>query len=403
MHVNYSASYADFKTVCEKYSMADTNTAPTITIGPRVRKSPYFEATLRYGARSFTVYNHTYMPTGYSSLVDEYWSLVNDVTLWDVSCQRQIEINGPDAFRFIQWLTPRDLSNCTTGQCLYVLIIDEHGGIINDAVLLVLGPQQFWLSPGDGDVLLWATGVAINSGMDVRVFEPDVSPLQLQGPKSPQVAQALFGDWILELRYYRAQETTLDGIPLVISRTGWSGELGFELYLRDSQHGEALWEKVMAAGLAFKIAPIAPNLIRSIEGALLSHGSDITLADNPYTLGLDRLVSLDKAGGFIGQQALRQINADGVKCRLVGIELKGPPLSESNAEPWPISVDGEPVGRVTRCVYSPRLDRNIGFANVLVGQADTGSRLLVITPMGEVEAGVVDTPWIPAEKSYTPG
>ena len=169
--------------------------SPLISFGPRVHKSPFFDATLRYGAKSFTVYNHTYMPTCYSSPVDEYWSLVNDVTLWDVTCQRQIEITGPDAFRFIQMLTPRDMSKCEVGQCQYMVLTNQDGGIVNDAILLRVREDQFWLSPGDGDVLMWASGVAVNSGMDVKVFEPDVSPLQLQGPKSPYVARDLFGDW----------------------------------------------------------------------------------------------------------------------------------------------------------------------------------------------------------------
>ena len=186
--------------------MAANKVAPSIAIGPRVRKSPFYDATLRCGAKAFTVYNHMYMPTLYTSPVEEYWSLVGGVTLWDVSCQRQIEITGPDALRFIQLLTPRNLARCKAGQCLYVLITDEDGGIINDAVLLVLGPRHFWLSPGDGGILLWALGVAVNSQMDVTIVEPDISPLQLQGPKSPQVAQTLFGDWILDLKYYRLRE-----------------------------------------------------------------------------------------------------------------------------------------------------------------------------------------------------
>ncbi len=378
--------------------MTANKISPSIAIGPRVRKSPYFDATMRYGAKAFTVYNHMFMPTMYTSPVEEYWSLVNGVTLWDVSCQRQIEITGPDAFRFVQLLTPRDLSNCTAGQCLYVLITDEDGGIINDAVLLVLGPQHFWLSPGDGDILLWTLGVAVNSRMDVTIVEPDVSPLQLQGPKSPQVAQTLFGDGILDLKYYWLQETELDGIPLVISRTGWSGELGYELYLRDSQHGEALWEKVMSAGADHEIKPIAPNLIRSVEGALLSHGSDITLEDNPYTLDLGRLVDLDKKGGFIGKEALSRIKAEGVKRRLVGVELQCAPLAESNHEPWPVSCGVEVIGRITRCVYSPRLERNIGFANVPVEQSKPGTSLMVDSPQGDLEATVVSVPWMPAQK-----
>ena len=382
--------------------MTSNAAAPSIAIGPRVRKSPFFDATLRYGARAFTVYNHMFMPTCYTSPVEEYWSLVNGVTLWDVSCQRQIEITGPDALRFTQLLTPRDLSNCKTGQCLYVLMTDEDGGIVNDAVLLVLGPQHFWLSPGDGDILLWTLGVAVNSGMDVSIVEPDVSPLQLQGPKSPRVAQALFGDSILDLKYYWLRETELDGIPLVISRTGWSGELGYELYLRDARLGESLWEKVMSAGEPYDIKPIAPNLIRSVEGALLSHGSDITLEDDPYTLDLGRLVNLDKEGGFIGQQALKRIHAAGPKRRLVGVELQCAPLSELNHEPWPVTCKGETVGRVSRCVHSPRLNRNIGFANVPARYSDPGQRLDVSTPGGVAEAIVVPLPWFPPEKKIPP-
>jgi len=378
--------------------MTANNNALSITIGPRVRKSPYYDATLRYGAKSFTIYNHMYMPTMYSSPVEEYWSLVEGVTLWDVAGQRQIEITGPDALQFVQLLTPRDLSNCKTGQCLYVLLTDEDGGIINDAVLLVLGPQQFWLSPGDGGILLWALGAAVNSGLDVTVVEPDVSPLQLQGPKSPQVAQALLGEWVLDLEYYWARETELDGIPLVVSRTGWSGELGYELYLRDRRFGDALWDKIMAAGRAFGIKPIAPNQIRSIEGALLSHGSDITLEDNPFVLGLERLVSLDKEDGFIGQKALQKIKAEGVKRRLVGVELQCAPLPASNEEPWPVSVNGDVVGRISRCAHSPRLEKNIGFANVPVEYAEPGTRLMIAIPGGDAEAIVVNAPWMQAHK-----
>jgi glycine cleavage system aminomethyltransferase T len=389
--------------IFQDLAMTANKIAPSIAIGPRVRKSPYFDATLRCGARAFTIYNHMYMPTMYTSPVEEYWNLVDGVTLWDVSCQRQIEITGPDALRFVQLLTPRNLSKCKAGQCLYILITDQEGGIINDAVLLVLGLQHFWLSPGDGDILLWALGVAVNSQMDVTIAEPDVSPLQLQGPKSPQVARALFGNRILDLKYYWLQETELDGIPLVVSRTGWSGELGYELYLRDSRQGDLLWERVMSAGESHGIRPIAPNMIRSVEGALLSHGSDITLEDNPYVLGLGRLVDLDKEGGFIGRRALARVKAEGVRRRLVGIELQCAPLSKFNEEPWPVSLGGKVIGRVTRCVHSPRLNRNIGFANVPFEQSEPGTSLIVLTPGGDEKAIVVAAPWFPAQKKIPAG
>ena len=377
--------------------------APLISIGPRVRRSPYFEGTRRYGAKAFTIYNHMYMPTSYTDPITEYWNLVNDVTLWDVACQRQIEISGPDAFQFMQLLTPRDISKCQVGQCQYMLITDEEGSIVNDAVMLRLQPQQFWLSPGDGDVLLWALGVAVNSGMDVNIVEPDASPLQLQGPKSPHVARALFGDWSLDLKYYWLEETTLDGIPLIVSRTGWSGELGYELYLRDGSYGEQLWERVMEAGKSYGIAAIAPSTIRSIEGSLLSYLSDITRSDNPFVLGFDRLVDLDRPDDFIGKKALEKIKAEGVKRRLVGIEMPGEALKKSNAKFWPVS-DGEvEIGHVTRCVNSPRLEKNIGFANVPVEHAAIGSEFVLITPSGERQATVCEAPWFPAQKTIPEG
>ena len=357
--------------------MSTETEQPLIAIGPRIRKSPYFDATRRYGAKAFTIYNHMFMPTSYTDPVTEYWSLVNDVTVWDVACQRQVEISGPDAFRFVQILTPRDLSKCQVGQCQYLVITDADGGIINDAVLLRIEENRFWLSPGDGDVRLWAMGVAVNSGMDIKVVEPDVSPLQIQGPKSPHVARQLFGDSILDLKYYWLTERELDGIPLVISRTGWSGELGYELYLRDSKLGDQLWERVMEAGKPYDIAPTPPSTIRSIEGGLLSNFSDISLADNPFMLGIDWLVNLDRPDDFIGRKALEKIKTDGLERLLVGVELQGDPLDAANTEFWEVSLGEQTIGHVTRCVFSPRLKKNIGFANVPVEHADIGTELTV--------------------------
>jgi len=383
-------------------STSVNNNAPLISFGPRVHKSPYFDATLRYGAKAFTVYNHVFMPTVYSSPVEEYWSLVNDVTLWDVTCQRQIEITGPDAFRFVQFLTPRDMSNCQVGQCKYMVLTNRDGGIVNDAILLRVAENQFWLSPGDGDVLMWASGAAVNSGMDVRVFEPDVSPLQLQGPKSPQVARALFGDWVLQLKYYRLKDTSIDGIPLVVSRTGWSGELGYEIYLRDSQYGDQLWERIMEAGKPYGIAPAAPNTIRSIEGGLLSYVSDITLNDNPFVIGMDKFVNLDQPDDFIGKEALTKIKAEGVKRRLVGFEMPGEPLVGSNEHFWTVLNDGEKIGHVSRCVFSPRLEKNIGWANVVIEQSNVGTQIDIETTDGVRPAVVCEAPWFPPQMKIPP-
>jgi aminomethyltransferase len=372
--------------------MSSAPKSPKISIGPRVRKSPFFDATIRYGAEAFTVYNHTYMPTSYGDNVRDYWSLVTDVTLWDVTCQRQIRITGPDAYKLIEFLTPRDMSGCEVGQGQYILLTDESGGIVNDAVMLRIKEEEYWISPGDGDVIWWIKGVVVNSGFDVEVDDPNYSPLQLQGPKAPHVAYELFGDWALDLKYYRLREAELDGIPVVVSRTGWSGEYCYEIYLLDGQYGDKLWDHIMQVGKQYKIAPICPSTIRSIEGGLLSYCSDITNDDNPWTIGMGHFVHFDRAGDFVGQESLRKIAEDGNKRLLVGIEIDGDPIPGNDAF-WALQRDGDKVGHVTRCVFSPRLEYNIGWANVPVEMSEIGNSFTLVTPDGERTATVCETPW----------
>ncbi|MAR59826.1 MAG: glycine cleavage system protein T [Porticoccaceae bacterium] len=376
------------------------NTQPAaISFGARVRKSPFFDSTRNDGAKAFSVYNHMYMPTAYADGTDEYNSLVNDVTMWDVSVERQIEINGPDAYKLVRMITPRNLEKCEIGHCLYIVLTDHTGGIINDAVLLRLKPDQFWISPGDGDVLLWIQGVAINSGLDVNVFEPDVSPLQIGGPKAPALINKLFDGQHDDLRFYRARETSLNGIPLVIGRTGWSGEISYELYLRDGKLGNKLWSIVKKAGQEFNIAPAAPNCIRSIEGGLLSYVSDITREDCPYTIGLGRLVDVDQDIDFIGKEALKKIKESGPSRQLVGIEIEDDPITVPPENPWPVlNGKGMIVGHVSRCIYSPRLGKNIGFANVPTTISSLGTTIKIAAPDRNLNAKVSKFPWIPAER-----
>jgi glycine cleavage system aminomethyltransferase T len=205
--------------------------------GTQIRKSPYFDATVRWGAKQFSVYNHMYIPRDFGDPEQNFWNLVNDAILCDVAVERQVEVTGPDAARFMQMLTCRDLSTMSIGQCKYILITNQAGGLLNDPVLLRLGENHFWISLADSDILLWAQGVAVHSGMDVALQEPDVSPLQIQGPKSGEIMKALFGQGIGDLKYYWLRELELDGIPLVVSRTGWSTELGYEIYLQDGSRG----------------------------------------------------------------------------------------------------------------------------------------------------------------------
>ncbi|MEL7543223.1 MAG: glycine cleavage T C-terminal barrel domain-containing protein [Pseudomonadota bacterium] len=367
--------------------------------GTQIRKSPYFDATVRWGATGFSVYNHMYIPRDFGDPEQNFWNLVNDAILCDVAVERQVEITGPDAARFMQLLTPRDLSKMAVGQCKYILITNAEGGIINDPVLLRLAENHFWISLADSDVLLWAQGVAVNAGLDVTIDEPDVSPLQLQGPKSGEIAKALFGDAIGDLRYYWLRELELDGIPLVVSRTGWSSELGYEIYLRDGSRGDDLWEKIMAAGAPFGLKPGHTSSIRRIEGAMLSYHADADIHTNPFELGLDRLIALDSGLEFIGKDALKRIRDEGPKRRQVGLIIQCDPLDGPNTRFWPISRDGAIIGKVTSAVYSPRLEQNIALALVQTEAAVMGATVEVTSHNGPVTATIVERPFFDPKKT----
>lgn len=369
------------------------------SFGTQVRKSPYSDAALRWGAKGFSVYNHMYIPRDFGDPRQNFWHLVNDAILCDVSVERQVQIKGPDAAKFTQFLCCRDLSKCQVGQCKYVLITDQDGGIINDPILLKLAEDHFWLSIADSDVLLWARGVAVNSGMDVDISEPDVSPLQLQGPKSRDVLRAAFGDAPAELKYYRFMEFDWDGVPLIISRTGWSSELGYEIFLRDGTQGEKLWEHLMAVGGPLGLKPGHTSSIRRIEAGMLSYHADMTLANNPYEMGMGRLVDLDMEADFISKAALTLIKERGVSQQLVGLEIDGAPFVGSNDFFWPVLKEGVKVGTVTSAIYSPRLQKNIALAMISIDHTASG-RALQVDKLSETRAcTVVPIPFYDPKKS----
>jgi glycine cleavage system aminomethyltransferase T len=361
--------------------------------GARLKRSPYFAATQRAGCRGYTVYNHMLLPIRYDEFEAEYRRLLADVTLWDVSVERNVEIAGRDGYRFAELLTPRELSRCAVGEGRYVLITDEAGGIINDPVLLRIEENRFWLACADSDVLLWAKGVARGSGLQVELRELDVAPLQVQGPKSRELIRDLFGDATLSLKYYQFINTRLEGIPVIVTRTGWTGELGYELYLLDPARGVDLWNRVMEAGGRYNIAPTGPSDIRRIEAGIFNYGIDMTLDNNPYELGLERLVNLDKAADFIGREALRKIAQEGVKKKLVGLEIGGTKM-DMNFTRYPIRGGGF----VTSCVYSPRLKKNIGYGWLSVERAKEGARLEIDSPDAVRPAVVVPLPFIDPKK-----
>ena len=369
--------------------------------GTQIRKSPYFDATVKWGAKAFSVYNHMYIPRDFGDPEQNFWNLVNEAILCDVAVERQVEITGPDASEFVQLLTPRDLSNMAVGQCKYVLITNAQGGIINDPILLRLEEQKYWISLADSDVLLWAQGVAVNSGLDVTIHEPDASPLQLQGPRSGDIMKALFGDDIADLKYYWIRHLTLDGMDLIVSRTGWSSELGYEIYLQDGTKGTLLWDKIMAAGAPFGLKPGHTSSIRRIEGGMLSYHADMDLGTNPFELGLDRLVGLDVAHDFIGKAALQKIKDQGISRKQVGVIIDCSPLKGPNTIFWPIHHEQSIIGKVTSAVYSPRLEKNIALAMVDIAHSAIGTPITIATKEGEVNAVICETPFYDPKKTIT--
>ena len=366
--------------------------------GTQIRKSPYFDSTVKWGATGFSVYNHMYIPRDFGNPEKNFWNLIEKSILCDVSVERQVEITGPDAYKFIQLLTPRDLSNLAVGQCKYVIITNNEGGILNDPVLLRLAENHFWLSLADSDILLWAQGVAINSKLNVKITEPDVSPLQLQGPTSGKIMVKLFGESVKNLKYYWLKEYNLDGIPLILSRTGWSSELGYEIYLRDGSRGNELYEKIMEAGKEHGLKPGHTSSIRRIEGGMLSYHADADINTNPFELGLDRLVSLDSEIDFVGKEALKKIKKDGIKRKQVGLVLDCKPLKGPNTTFWKIYKDDEKIGKVTSAVYSPRLKKNIALAMIAIEHSEIGGKFKVDTNDNKINCTVVEKPFYDPKK-----
>jgi len=329
-----------------------------IAIGCNVRKSPFFDATVKDGVSCFSVYNHMYAPSHFGDPEREYRALIEDVVIWDVACERQVELSGPDAEALTRYLTTRDISGTATGQGRYVPICDHDGTLINDPVLQKLADDCFWLSIADSDILFWARAIAAERSMDVRVSEPDASPLGVQGPRAEDVVADLFGEWVRELKYFWFRETDLEGIPILLARSGWSKQGGFELYLRDASRGTELYDRVKAAGVPYGIIAGAPNDVERVESGLVSYGADARYGANPFELGLGAFVDLDRADDFVGKAALTRLVNAGIKRRRVGFVIGGERID--GISDWhDVSLGGEVVGTITEAVYSPRLERNI--------------------------------------------
>ena len=367
--------------------------------GTQIRKGPFFDATVRWGAKGFSVYNHMYIPRDFGDPEQNFWNLINEAILCDVAVERQVQIKGPDASKFVQMMSPRDLSSMQVGQCKYVILTNQFGGILNDPVLLKVSDDCYWFSLADSDILLWAQGLAVNNLYDVEITEPDVSPIQLQGPKSKEIMTKIFGKEILDIKYYWFKRFNINGIDLIISRTGWSSEFGYEIFLLNFEDGDALYEILMQSGKELGLHPGHTSTIRRIEGAMLSYHSDMDINTNPFELGLDKFIDLDKGFDFIGKDNLLKIKKDGITRKQVGLIIHNNPMDGPNTRHWDIKKDDTYIGKVTSAVYSPRLKLNIGLALVDINYSNIGSRFAVYIDNRPVEAEVVEKPFYDPKKS----
>ena len=363
--------------------------AVKLTVSRRQRGTPYTPRIEELGVSTYSIVNRTILPKGFRKTVDEdYWHLREHVQLWDVSCQRQIELKGKDAARLAQLMTPRDLRKAKVGQCFYAPLIDGNGGMINDPIIQKLADDHFWLSIADSDVELWAKGLAQGYGLDVAICEADVWPLAVQGPKSDDLMAKVLGEDIRSIRFFRFKWLKFQGHPLLVARSGYSKQGGFEIYLDDWSLGLPLWDALWDAGLEFNVSPGSPNLIERVEGGLLSLGNEMTRENNPLECGMAQYCTLDGSLDFVGKDALLKIAEEGPKQMIRGVLFGGdrcPPA----AQPWPVKIDGQQIGHVTTCIWSPRFEQNVSLGMIQKGFWDAGTEVTVESSDGEIRPGVV--------------
>ena len=382
-------------------------TTTTLYFGPWYRRSPFFDGTQRAGCKAYDIYNKMYLPAEYDDPAVEYRALQEGVTLWDVGVERTVQISGPDADRLVDLLTCRDLTRCAVKQCKYMLVTAPHGGIVNDPVLVHPEENVWWMQLADSDAGLYALGVLASSGLDAQVTLPDVHPVQVQGPKAVKTLQRLVGDQILDLKYYWCGSYEIQGIPVVISRTGWTAIPGFEVNLLDFGRGDELWDAILAAGEEFNIRAIAPCEARRIEAGIFNYGSDIRVEDTPlHVTGLEKYVEWDQEAEFLGRGRLEEIR-DGhlLDRKLVGIEIGGDPMTDEGAlyDFWTLFKGSAALGRITAGAWSPRLEKNIGYAWVPIRWEEPGSTFDAETPRGRVSVTVVPLPFVDPSKDIPKG
>lgn len=331
----------------------------------RLRRTPFTSSVEKYGVKGFSVVNHALLPKAFSrSIEEDYWHLRSAVQIWDVGVQRQVEIMGPDASKFVQYMTPRSLEKMKVGNCYYIPLIDENGGMVNDPVLLKHSETHYWLSIADSDVLLWAKGLAVGLKFNVSIKEPDVWPLAIQGPLAKDLLSEVFGDFINDIKFFKFSKIQFEGSTQIIARSGYSKQDGFEIYLQGFDLGERLWELLWEKGEKYNIAPGCPNLIDRIEAGLLSYGNEITLDTSPLEVGMEGFCNSDFSHDFVGKPALRELQEKGVIKKIKGIIFDVPPCPPCT-QPWTLFNENKmKIGQITSAVFSPRIRKNIGLGLV---------------------------------------
>ncbi|SEW11853.1 dimethylsulfoniopropionate demethylase [Cognatiyoonia koreensis] len=358
----------------------------------RIRRTPFSAGVEAAGAKGYTVYNHMLLPTVFDSVVEDYHHLKKAVQIWDVSCERQIELRGPDAGRLMQMLTPRDLRGMLPGQCYYVPIVDETGGMLNDPVALKLSEDRWWISIADSDLLFWVKGLAYGYRLDVLVDEPDVSPLGVQGPLADDLMVRVFGDAVRSIKFFRFGWFDFNGVSMAVARSGYSKQGGFEIYVDGTENGMPLWHALMEAGKDLDVRAGCPNLIERIEGGLLSYGNDMTRWNTPHECGLGRFCSTQTAIGCVGRDALLRVAREGPNQQIRPISVSGdlPPCDR----PWPLMAKNKKVGQVTSAAKSPDYGTNVAIGMVRMTHWDAGTELSVFTQDGTFNAEVQENFWI---------
>jgi dimethylsulfoniopropionate demethylase len=368
-----------------------------LNMSRRIRRTPYTNRVEEHGVSDFTVVNHMLLPKGFKNTIEEdYWHLSKEVQIWDVSCQRQVQINGPDAASLIQKLTPRSIKSMEIGKCFYIPMLNENAGMINDPVLLKLDDDMFWISIADSDILLWAKGYALGLNLDVNIDEPDVYPLAVQGPKSEELLVSIFGEEIKKIKFFNFRIVDFEGTKQVIARSGYSKQDGFEIYFKVHEKyfdkvemGEKLWDTIWKAGKKFNISPGCPNLIDRIEGGLMSYGNDFTRENNPFECNLEKYCKDDVPHDFIGKQALTKIKNEGIKQKMMGIIFDGDPCPATGQPLKVLSKDNKKIGQITSGIFSPRIKKNIGLSMILKEYWNVGENVFVQTLDGGKRNGTI--------------